>query len=61
MNLACHNIDQWPLLVPGEPLSLPILGHYLEVSFPVKIDRYSLPIIYKKDLVFINFVIFGIN
>ncbi|CAF1081943.1 unnamed protein product [Brachionus calyciflorus] len=47
---ACHDIDQWPLLIPGESLSLPLLGHVFEITFPDKIDRYTLPIIYKKDL-----------
>ena len=48
---ACHDIDKWPLPVPGDIMSLPILGHLIEVCLPIKIDKYSLPVIYKKDLV----------
>ena len=51
---ACHDIDKWPMPVPGEVISLPILGHLIEVCLPVKIDKYSLPVIYKKDLVSIK-------
>ena len=43
LETACHNIDQWPLLVPGELISLPILGHLIEVCFPIKLDKYNLP------------------
>lgn len=31
-DLACHDIDQWALPMPGEMLSLPILGNLIEVS-----------------------------
>lgn len=50
LETACHDIDKWPLPVPGEVMSLPILGHLIEVCLPVKIEKYSLPVIYKKDL-----------
>ncbi|XP_054707021.1 protein DENND6B-like [Uloborus diversus] len=28
---ACHDVDQWPSPVPGVPLSLPLMGHVLQV------------------------------
>jgi hypothetical protein len=31
--LACNDIDQWPLPIPGEPIILPLLGHLIEVKF----------------------------
>lgn len=31
IEVACNDIDKWPLPVPGELLSLPILGHLIEV------------------------------
>lgn len=31
-HLACHDIDQWALPMPGEMLSLPILGNLIEVN-----------------------------
>jgi len=46
---ACHDIDQWALPVPGEFLSLPLLGNLIEISFPLKFDKYQLPVIYKKE------------
>jgi hypothetical protein len=50
LETTCSDIDKWPLPIPGESLSLPLLGNLIEVCLPVKIDKYSLPIIYKKDL-----------
>lgn len=31
---ACHDIDQWPLPVPGETINLPILGTVLQIQIP---------------------------
>lgn len=49
LETACNDIDNWPLPVPGEHLSLPILGHVIELCLPVKLDNFKPPIIFKKE------------
>ena len=51
LDTACHDIDKWPLPVPGQLLALPILGNLIEICLPVKIDKFTLPVVYKKELV----------
>jgi len=46
---ACNDIDQWALPMPGDLISLPILGHLIEICLPTKLDKYKLPIIYRKE------------
>lgn len=46
---ACHDIDKWDLPMPGEIISLPLLGNVIEISLPLKLDKYQLPVIYKKS------------
>lgn len=33
LEVACHDIDQWPLPIPGNTLDLPLLGHLMQVYF----------------------------
>lgn len=32
LEVACHDIDQWPLPVPGNTIDLPLLGHLMQVN-----------------------------
>lgn len=34
LEVACHDIDQWPLPMPGNTLDLPLLGHLFQVHLP---------------------------
>jgi len=35
LEVACHDIDQWPLPIPGNTLDLPLLGHLMQVYFNI--------------------------
>ncbi|CAL1527157.1 unnamed protein product [Lymnaea stagnalis] len=39
LEAACHDIDQWPLPVPGDTLNLPIMGTVLQVRVPCRSDK----------------------
>lgn len=32
LEVACHDVDQWPLPVPGNTLDLPLMGHLFQVN-----------------------------
>lgn len=34
LEAACHNIDKWPAPVPGETLTLPLMGSVFQVEIP---------------------------
>lgn len=34
LEVACHDIDQWPLPIPGHSLELPLLGNLFQVHLP---------------------------
>jgi len=34
LEVACHDIDQWPLPIPGHTLELPLMGHLFQVHLP---------------------------
>ena len=43
LEVACQDIDQWPLPIPGNTLDLPLMGHLFQVcSFPL--FEYYLPV-----------------
>ena len=32
LEVACHDVDQWPLPIPGNTLDLPLMGHLFQVT-----------------------------
>ncbi|XP_012944866.1 protein DENND6B isoform X3 [Aplysia californica] len=43
LEAACHDIDQWPIPVPGDTLNLPIMGTVLQVRVPSRSDKLIGP------------------
>ncbi|KAI8782166.1 protein DENND6A-like isoform X1 [Biomphalaria glabrata] len=39
LEAACHDIDQWPLPVPGDTLNLPIMGSVIQVRLSCRSDK----------------------
>ncbi|XP_071081895.1 protein DENND6B-like isoform X1 [Haliotis cracherodii] len=39
LEAACHDIDQWPMPLPGDTLNLPIMGTVIQVRVPCCTDK----------------------
>ena len=39
LEVACHDIDQWSLPIPGHSLELPLMGHLFQVHLPSSSTR----------------------
>lgn len=42
VEVACHDIDQWPAPTPGDHLTLPVLGSLLQLHLPHLNDQTSI-------------------
>ncbi|XP_059167731.1 protein DENND6A-like isoform X2 [Physella acuta] len=47
LEAACHDIDQWPMPVPGDTLNLPIMGTVLQHTIPA---HTILPSLHEVDI-----------
>ncbi|BFZ08313.1 hypothetical protein BsWGS_11351 [Bradybaena similaris] len=47
LEAACHDIDQWPVPIPGETLNLPIMGTVLQHTIPA---HSILPSLHEVDI-----------
>ncbi|XP_012944865.1 protein DENND6B isoform X2 [Aplysia californica] len=47
LEAACHDIDQWPIPVPGDTLNLPIMGTVLQHTVPA---HTILPSLHEVDI-----------
>ncbi|XP_059488518.1 protein DENND6A isoform X2 [Neocloeon triangulifer] len=40
---SCHDVDQWPVPLPGEQVSLPLLGEIIQTQIPCKSSSLMSP------------------